>query len=482
MAPSRIDDNAVSAAIPTVTKTAAAAAPVSPTSSTVSRTFGTTSMIESKFLSHPEDLGVVAVGFSGGQAISIRIDQGAMLVSNQGSLPCDTPWVVERWKMSDRGSRDSVGLNRGSARSAHSLARKQVRRPASRRLDVDLGTFARQGGPGLSDLRGRREPAILYRMDATQPQDGGSASTSRPTTSETRSRPNDGAFLQHILDYNIYPSGYRDAYNTILPEPENADKIRRVLKQRRPSLASSRFTYDDFCTFREANAYFANGRGVRELAVPILEGGIGDFRHSAGGVRFGNLDPLTDGSLAAAHPGRYYGARPEHLDRQIRQQLDCRIIPSTRAHGPILPNFFLEAEGPDDSPAVAERKALYHATLGQRGMLDLLSYGESEPVHDRKAYTLACTYQAGQLSIYTSHTIPPASPGARPQYVTTKVAGYALTGDHETCRRGIAAYRNGRDWAQQQRNEAIERANRKAAATGAGTGTGAHLLQMPTQS
>lgn len=27
-----------------------------------------TSMVESKFLDHPEDLGVVAVGFSGGQA------------------------------------------------------------------------------------------------------------------------------------------------------------------------------------------------------------------------------------------------------------------------------------------------------------------------------------------------------------------------------------------------------------------------------
>jgi arginase len=32
-----------------------------------SKNFGTTSMIESKFLSHPEELGVVAVGFSGGQ-------------------------------------------------------------------------------------------------------------------------------------------------------------------------------------------------------------------------------------------------------------------------------------------------------------------------------------------------------------------------------------------------------------------------------
>jgi arginase len=42
--------------------------PDSPASSNGSRTFGmNTSMIESKFLTHPEELGVVAVGFSGGQ-------------------------------------------------------------------------------------------------------------------------------------------------------------------------------------------------------------------------------------------------------------------------------------------------------------------------------------------------------------------------------------------------------------------------------
>lgn len=35
---------------------------------TANKRFGrNTSMVESKFLSHPEDLGVVAVGFSGGQ-------------------------------------------------------------------------------------------------------------------------------------------------------------------------------------------------------------------------------------------------------------------------------------------------------------------------------------------------------------------------------------------------------------------------------
>ncbi|KAK4161635.1 putative arginase [Cladorrhinum sp. PSN259] len=67
MSPSRLDDTAVSAALAPSTKKTGIVVPPSPTSSTGSRTFGNTSMIESKFLSNPEDLGVVAVGFSGGQ-------------------------------------------------------------------------------------------------------------------------------------------------------------------------------------------------------------------------------------------------------------------------------------------------------------------------------------------------------------------------------------------------------------------------------
>lgn len=37
-----------------------------------------------------------------------------------------------------------------------------------------------------------------------------------------------------------------------------------------------------------------------------------------------------------------------------------------------------------------------------------------------------------------------------------------MTGDSETFRQGARAYRNARDWAEQQRNEAIIRANEKA--------------------
>ncbi|KAK0716512.1 arginase [Apiosordaria backusii] len=76
MAPSRLND-IVDIALPPTKSTSASATvttttlPNTPTSSVGSRTFGrsimNTSLIESKFLSHPEDLGVVAVGFSGGQ-------------------------------------------------------------------------------------------------------------------------------------------------------------------------------------------------------------------------------------------------------------------------------------------------------------------------------------------------------------------------------------------------------------------------------
>lgn len=67
MSPSRLSDHAESAALPL--KTVGSVLPGTPTSSNGSRTFGSmnTSMIESKFLSHPEELGIVAVGFSGGQ-------------------------------------------------------------------------------------------------------------------------------------------------------------------------------------------------------------------------------------------------------------------------------------------------------------------------------------------------------------------------------------------------------------------------------
>ena len=70
MSPSRISDQAEIAVQPHKAAGTIDTLPGTPSSSTASKKFGSsmnTSMVESKFLTHPDELGVVAVGFSGGQ-------------------------------------------------------------------------------------------------------------------------------------------------------------------------------------------------------------------------------------------------------------------------------------------------------------------------------------------------------------------------------------------------------------------------------
>lgn len=80
---------------------------------------------------------------------------------------------------------------------------------------------------------------------------------------------------------------------------------------------------------------------------------------------------LTDGTLVPGNPDRYFGARPEQLDRQIRDELNDQIIPSTQHDFPMAPNFFLAVKGPDGSASVAKKQACYDGALGARGMHSL---------------------------------------------------------------------------------------------------------------
>ncbi|KAJ4359359.1 hypothetical protein N0V85_009450 [Neurospora sp. IMI 360204] len=168
---------------------------------------------------------------------------------------------------------------------------------------------------------------------------------------------------------------------------------------------------------------------VTQHVVPIIQGDIGDYNCMGIEKLFDNLDYLTDGSTGNANPHYYYGARLQQLDERVFTELGGIIIPSTQLDQPILPNFFLEVKGPDGSLGVAKRQACYDGALGARGMQHLLSYGSSDLVYDNKDYTLT----------------------------------------------SLTAYRNGRDWAERQRNEAIEQANMRAqvALIGVGIGVGA---------
>ncbi|GAO14633.1 hypothetical protein UVI_02009150 [Ustilaginoidea virens] len=283
---------------------------------------------------------------------------------------------------------------------------------------------------------------------------------STKNTKRTKSTgPYDRAFQQHLIDHGIYPDLYQYPDGRATPQPENIEEIREVLRQPRPSLSPSRFSEDDFFHFRQAAAHVSKERQVTTTVIPIIEGNVGDRKCVAGQIPFTNLDPLTDGTLVPGNPDLYYGARPEQLDRKIRSELGGFIVPSTQHDLPVAPNFSLAVKGPDGSSAVAERQACYDGALQARGMQRLLSYGEPSPVYGNRAHAVTCTYLDGQIKMYTSHPVPSSNPRAKSEYVMTQINAYALTGNRDSFRQGVAAYRNARDWAKQQRDEAITQAN-----------------------
>ncbi|RWA10175.1 hypothetical protein EKO27_g4938 [Xylaria grammica] len=243
-----------------------------------------------------------------------------------------------------------------------------------------------------------------------------------------------------------------------LPPPDNLDDIFDALVQPRPVLSR-----EDFQKFKQADADAFKETQVVSTVIPIIEGEVGDGKSVAGQVPFTNLEHLTDGFLVPGNPDRYYGARPEQLDRQVRTQLGGHIVPSTQHNLPIAPNFFLTAKGPDGTLSIAKRQACYDGALGARGMKSLRAYGDPGLHPDNKAYTLTSIYHGGTLTIYASYPLSRGSLGMRCEYATTQINGYALTGNIDAFRTGVSAYRNARDWARQKRDEAIERANEAAA-------------------
>jgi hypothetical protein len=295
-------------------------------------------------------------------------------------------------------------------------------------------------------------------QSSSQGRKRGSISTSntKPTTATTKSTgPYDRAFQQNLIDHGVYPHGYRYPDGRVPVKPKNLDEIRSRLAQPRLSLSPSKLTEEAHEKFIQADADALKEKQVSESVIPFIEGKVEDAKCRSGGIPFTNLDHLTDGTLVPGNPDIYYGARPEQLDRQVRNELTSRVVPSTQHDLPMAPNFFLAAKGPDGSLAVAGRQACYDGALGARGMHSLQSYKRDEPVDDNNAYTITSIYHGGTLKMYTSHTAKSASPQGRPEYFMSQLKGYSMTGDPETFRKGATAYRNARDWAKEQRDKAI---------------------------
>ncbi|KAK2748574.1 hypothetical protein FQN57_000709 [Myotisia sp. PD_48] len=345
--------------------------------------------------------------------------------------------------------------------------------------------FSRAGGPDLSDLRNYPEPSLIYRLmspsrsisrrrvsqrkrsaESPPPSTRPTKTTTKTTSTSAYSR----NFEQKLIDNGFYPKGYKYRDGQIPPKPSNWGEINERLIQPRSSLSPSRFSESDFQNFEEADTRASKENPVMEDVIPILEGKAATAT-AKGGYLFGNLAPLIKSNsnkkeeadakpeLAQAKPDRLYGATPEQLERPIRDKLNDQIIPSTQDSLPILPNFFLEAKGPDGAPAVVTRQALYYGALGARGMHALQSYKQKKIIYDNKARTVSSTYIAGTLKLYTHHIIPSMKEGRESETIMTQLNGYAMTGNRETFIQGASAYRNLRDWAQEQRDEFIENSN-----------------------
>ena len=357
----------------------------------------------------------------------------------------------------------------------------------------DIKRFARNGGPDLSDLKGvsimRYLPTSIetdalqlpapvdplnHIMSSSQSNSRSrkrslastliTGSTTSPTNTKTTesSGPYSRNFQQKLIDNGIYPERYKYPDGRVLPKPDNLKEINEILLQSRPSLSPSRFSNENFEEFQEADAHISKENKATKTVIPVIEGKITDNKCVEGDVLFTNLTPLTNDMLTAAKPDLYYGARPEQLDRRVRDELSGHIIPSTQDNLPIAPNFFLEAKGPDGSLAVAGRQACYDGALGARGMHSLMSYGQDDPAYDNNAYTITSIYHGGTLKMYTSHPTQPTNPGGRSEYCMTQLKGYSMTSDPETFRKGATAYRNASDWTKEQRDKAIKRANERA--------------------
>ncbi|KKZ67175.1 hypothetical protein EMCG_07120 [[Emmonsia] crescens] len=337
----------------------------------------------------------------------------------------------------------------------------------------DIKQFSRNGGPNLSDLRGYLEytDSLEHTMNSSQSSSQGrkrpapslksketQSTEISKTTSTTAYKRN---FEQKLIDHGVYPPEYEYPNGQIPPIPNNWGDINERLVRPRPSLSPSKFSDKEFKEFRKADAQASKEQPVMVSVIPIIEGKIHDAKCAGGGYSFGNLAPLTDGNLAAGKPDHFYGARPEQLDRNIRDELNDLIIPSTQHSLPMAPNFFLEAKGPDGSAAVARRQACYDGALGARGIQSLQSYRQDSPAYDHKAYTITSTYHDGTLKLYTSHCTKPTDSGNRPEYFMTQLNTWGMTGNADTFRHGATAYRNARDWAKETRDTLIEAANNR---------------------
>ncbi|PQE23910.1 glyoxylate reductase protein [Rutstroemia sp. NJR-2017a WRK4] len=315
-----------------------------------------------------------------------------------------------------------------------------------------LQRFARRGGPDLRSIRRYPEQGTQAKMSSKRSRSSRSSAPSsnkKPTTLSSK----DAAFEQELIDNGVYPPGYDDV------EPENLEEIVEKLGQPRASLSPSLFSRDEFLHFRRKNDEATTEAEIMSQVFPMITGKTNI--PSGYDQLFNNLKPLGD-HISNPKTDYFNGSRTAEIRPKVQNDLEQYIIPSSQRHRPALPNFFMEAKGPDGKASEAKRQTTQDLAAGARGMLRMQSYGLDDPVFDNKAHTFGSTYHSGYMQLYAMHPTEPGDADGKPEYHTTKVRGFDLTDNLDIHRQGIGAFRNLRDLAKERRAEFIASANETA--------------------
>ena len=289
-----------------------------------------------------------------------------------------------------------------------------------------------------------------------------STSRSRPavtnTTATKSSRPKDPNYQQKLIDSGVLPYGYKYPDGRRPPLPLNWEGIGQRLAQHRRSLSPSAFPEEEYEEFVRADAEAFNEDAVKDSVLPRMLKAMGASDGAQKNILFTNIDSMTD-HIALAKPDYYYGAQPEQIHHEVRDQLSKDIVPSKHSHLPVVPNFFLEAKGPDGSLAEAHRQALHDGAIGARAMQSIQSYGQEEPVFENNASTITSIYHGGTLKMYGHSVAQPNGPGTRSEYYMHQLRSFAMTDTVDSFRQGATTFKNAIDWTRERRHAAIVRAN-----------------------
>ncbi|KAF2968830.1 hypothetical protein GQX73_g4727 [Xylaria multiplex] len=328
---------------------------------------------------------------------------------------------------------DSLDIIFLTKRALREFDRRNNLNPAKRKKSYSeplpsLARFSRQGGPDITDLRGWPEPEDNPDISDYEPQSS-MAGVKNPGAKRVSAY--DANFVRIMADHGIYMPDQLFEEREI-PTPENIDDIYQVITKRRQSLDLEIFTEEDFQSIK------TKFRDVSEACS------------------------IGDKGVVRPKPDIWDGIRATAVHTTVENALNRFITPKTSPqYALVAPNFFVEVKSFDGQSIVAERQVLNDGAYGARAMHSLQNFMSAKPSFDNKAYTFSATYINGVLSLYAHHVTRPRadSPNKSPEYWMTRLDAYSMNTHRRAFVGGATAFRNLRELAWRNREDAVQAAN-----------------------